>query len=475
MKKLSELYEGYPDILIDGIKINSKDVRENDLFVCVRGVTADRHDYVDEAIKNGAVAIVASKPINVSVPVVYVDDTNKELANVCSKFYDYPEEKLNIIGITGTNGKTTVASIIQDLIGNNICGYIGTNGIICSKFNEKIRNTTPDADRLFMYFDRFLDNDCKYLSMEASSEAFYRNRLNNIYFKVGVITNITEDHLNIHKTIENYVSCKQEIINHIKDDGVLVLNKDDKYYEDTKFKANCKILSYGKNNADLTIIEINEFINKTDITIKYQDKLYNITSPLLGEFNVYNLCAAILSLLALNFSIEEIIKNISNIKVPKGRMEFLNYQDGYNIIIDYAHTPDAFKKIYGFLNKVKIGKIITVTGSAGGREHEKRKEMGKLVLNNSDYCIFTMDDPRNEDVNSIIDELVSDTNKTNYERIIDRHDAIKKALDKATKDDIVLIAGKGDDNYMAIGNDYLPYKDEDVVISYFQTKYHNEL
>lgn len=467
MKKLSELYSGYPDILIDGIKINSKEVHSNDLFVCVKGVTVDRHDYVDEAINNGAVAIVASRHIDVSVPVIYVSDTNLELASLCSKFYDYPEKRLNIIGITGTNGKTTVASIIKDLIGDD-CGYLGTNGIICSKFNEKIRNTTPDADRLFMYFDRFLDSDCKYLSMEASSEAFYRNRLNNVYFKVGVITNITEDHLNIHKTIENYVSSKQEIINHITDDGVLILNTDDKYYVDTRNKAKSKVLTYGKKEADLTIIRVNEFINKTDITFKYQDKIYEITSPLLGEFNVYNLCAAILSLLVLGFNIETIIKNIVNVKVPKGRMEFIHNKNDYNIIIDYAHTPDAFKKIYEFLNKVKTGKIITVTGSAGGREHEKRKEMGRVVLDNSDYCIFTMDDPRNEDVNTIIDDLVSDTNKTNYERIINRDEAIKKAISLISKDDILLIAGKGDDNYMAIGNDYLPYKDSDVVNNFFK-------
>jgi UDP-N-acetylmuramoyl-L-alanyl-D-glutamate--2,6-diaminopimelate ligase len=149
-------------------------------------------------------------------------------------------------------------------------------------------------------------------------------------------------------------------------------------------------------------------------------------------------------------------------------MEFINNKQDYYIIVDYAHTPDAFKNIYNFLNKVKKGKIITVTGSAGGREHEKRKEMGKIVLDNSDYCIFTMDDPRNEDVNSIIDELVSDTNKTNYERIIDRTSAINKALDMAKKENIILIAGKGDDNYMAIGNDYLPYSDKLVINDYFK-------
>ena len=468
MKKLSELYQGYPDILINDIKINSKDVRENDLFVCINGVTADRHNYVDEAINNGAVAIVAGREIKVNVPVIYVDDTNKELANICSKFYNSPQDKLNIIGITGTNGKTTVASIIKDLIGDS-CGYMGTNGIICKDFNEKIINTTPDADRLFKYLNKFVESDCKYLSMEASSEAFYRDRLNNIIFKVGIITNITEDHLNVHKTLENYVSCKQEIINHIKDDGVLILNRDDKYYEETRVKAKCKVLTFGKNESDLEIINIYECINKTDFTIKYQNNLYNITSPLLGEFNVYNLCAAILVLLYLGFEINEIIKRISNIKVPSGRMEFIDYGQDYHIIIDYAHTTDAFIKIYSFLNKVKNGRIITVTGSAGGREHEKRKDMGKAVLDNSDYVIFTMDDPRNEEVNSIIDDLISKSNKTNYKRVINRCEAIKKAFDMATKDDIVLIAGKGDDNYMAIGNEYLPYSDKDVIKEYFKS------
>ena len=474
MKKLSELYSGYPDIVINDIKINSKDVHENDLFVCVKGVTADRHDYVDEAISNGAVAIIASRKINANVPVIYVEDTNKELINVCKKFYDNPDEELEIIGITGTNGKTTVALIIQDLIGNS-CGYMGTNGIICHKFNQKIRNTTPDADRLYKYFKKFVDSDCKYLSMEASSEAFYRNRLEDIMFKVGIITNITEDHLNIHKTIENYVLCKQEIIKHIKKDGVLILNTDDLYYEDTKNKATCQVLTFGKQNADLKIVKIKEYINKTDITLKYHDKLYDIESPLLGEFNVYNLCAGILTLLHLEYSMEDIISKINNIHIPKGRMEFLKYRDDYNIIIDYAHTPDAFIKIYSFLNKVKKGKIITVTGSAGGREHEKRKDMGKIVLDNSDYVIFTMDDPRNEDVNGIIDELLSNTKKTNYERIIDRKEAIFKALEMATNNDIVLIAGKGDDNYMAIGNEYVPYKDEDTVISFFKLTYYNNI
>ena len=468
MKKLSELYQGYPDILINDIKINSKEVEANDLFVCTKGVNADRHDYVEDAINHGAVAIIASKKIDVSVPVVYVEDTNLELAKVCSKFYDYPQKKLSMVGITGTNGKTGVASLIRNLLGDDICGYLGTNGITCNCFDEKIRNTTPDSDRLFKYFDRFVKCGCKCLSMEASSEAFLRNRLNDITFKVGIITNISEDHLNVHKTMENYVSCKQDIINHIEPDGTLILNTDDEYYLETLKKAKGKVLTFGKNNADLEIIKVNEYIDKTEATLRYKNNLYDITSPLLGEYNVYNLCAGILTLICYGYTIEEAIKRIPNIKTPKGRMEFLKFGQDYHIVIDYAHTTDAFIKIYSFLNKVKKGRLITITGSAGGREHEKRKDMGKTVLDNSDYAIFTMDDPRWEDVNEIIDDLVSGTDKDNYTRIIDREEAIKYAFGIAKKDDIILIAGKGDDNYMAYHDDYLPYKDEDIVIKYFE-------
>ena len=309
MKKLNELYPGYPDIFINDIKINSKEVNSGDMFVCIKGVTKDRNDYIDEAIKNGAVAIVTNKKIDVNIPVIYVSNPNKELADLCSRFYNNPESKLELIGVTGTNGKTTVASVIKDMIGDN-CGYLGTNGIISSVFNEKIRNTTPDADRLFKYFDMFYKANCKYVSMEASSEAFLNHRLNKIMFQVGIVTNITEDHLNVHKTIENYVSCKQEIIKHIKKDGVLILNSDDKYYEETKSKANCKILTYGKNNSDLEIIEIEEYINKTIIVFKYKNEMYEVVSPLLGEFNVYNLCAAILTLLSLGYPIGTVIDYI---------------------------------------------------------------------------------------------------------------------------------------------------------------------
>lgn len=465
--KLSKLYEGYPDIEIKDVKINSKECTDGDIFVCVKGVNADRHDYVLDAIKNGCSAIVASRKIDVSVPVIYVNDTNKELPLLANKLYNYPLNNLSLIGVTGTNGKTTVSEIIKDLMGS-ICAYMGTNGIRSDNINEHIRNTTPDSDRLFKYFDLFVKDNCKYVSMETSSEAFYRHRLDTLKFKVGILTNITEDHLNIHKTIENYVECKKQLFKQVSEDGFSILNKDSKYFQEFKDISNGKVLTYGKENCDLEIVKVDYYLTKTEIAFKYLDKVYFVTSPLVGEFNVYNLMAAFLCLLALNYSINDILYNVKNIHVPHGRCELLNYGQNYNIILDYAHTTDAFNNIYEFLNTVKKAKIITVSGSAGGREKEKRPLMGKVILNNSDLVIFTMDDPRFEDVDSIIDDLISESNKDNYLRIKDRKEAIYKALEIADKDDIVLIAGKGIDNYMAINDEYLPYSDLDTINSYFE-------
>lgn len=470
MKKLSELYPEFKDsdVLVKGIKINSKEIEPGDIFVCTMGVTADRHDFIDEAIKNGAVAVVVEKDIKTTIPTIKVENTNKELPLLASRFYDNPENKLDIIGITGTNGKTTVASIIQDLIGNDICGYLGTNGIICSKFNEPIRNTTPDSDRLYGYFKKFVDSGCSILSMETSSEAFYRKRLENIKFKIGIVTNVTEDHLNIHKTIDNYVSCKKKLIKQVSDNGFSILNVDDNYYEEFKEVAKGKVLTYGKKESTLQIINILQNKKNTEITIKYNNKDYKVISPLMGEFNVYNLCCAILALIALGFEINDILSRINNINAPSGRVEFLKYGQDFDIVLDYAHTTDAFSKLFDLFNKIKQGKIITVTGSAGGREKEKRPKMGKLVLEESDYVIFTMDDPRYESVEEIVNDLVSESNKDNYEIVIDRQEAIYKAFKLAEKNDIILIAGKGTDNYMAIEDKYLPYSDLNVIKNFFK-------
>ncbi len=470
MKKLNELYHCQYDTLIKGIKINSKEIEQGDLFVCTKGVTCDRHDFVDEALKNGAVAIVASRKIEARVPVIMVEDTNIELPKLMARFYDYPEKELSLIAVTGTNGKTTVAEVIQNLIGDD-CAYIGTNGLKCKKFQEAIRNTTPDVDRMYPYLERFKKAGCHYVSIEASSESFYRHRLDNFQFAVTILTNITEDHLNIHKTIENYVECKCQLFSKTAPGGTAVLNYDSKYFKKVLSYCKEKVLTYGyRDGADLQIKQVVTKDSSTDITFIFNKKKYAVTSPLVGSFNVENLMASFLALVALGYEMEEIIGRITNIKKIEGRMEFLDFGQSYKIVLDYAHTSDALNKILTFLKSIAKKKIITVTGSAGGREKEKRKDMGKVVLENSDLVVFTMDDPRDEDVDVIIDEMIADSPCKNYIRIKDRIKAIRYALDNASANDIILIAGKGRDNYMAVGHDYLPYSDYEEIRKYFDNK-----
>ena len=469
MKKLSELYNIDDDRLIKSIKINSKEIEPGDIFVCTMGVTADRHDFIDEAIKNGASAIVVSRDVGEkSVPVIRVDDTNLELRKISAKFYDYPCDNAYMIGVTGTNGKTTVAEIIYQLLGGT-CAYIGTNGRKYKNKHFSMRNTTPDVDRLYMYFREFIDAGCNTICMEASSESYYWHRLDDIKYDIGIVTNITEDHLNIHKTIENYVDCKCQLVKHVKDEGYSILNSSDKYFHRFKKAAHGKIVSYGYKDSDT--LKIENYVLKRDKTIinfRYNNKSYEVVSPLLGSFNVDNLGCSLLCLLCKGMSFDNIIDKISNLTQIEGRMEKMPFTDKYTVILDYAHTTDALDNILTFLDMVKETRIITVTGSAGGREKSKRPGMGKVVLEKSDYVIFTMDDPRFEDPNQIIDDLVSGSDKTNYERIIDRKKAIYKALDIAQEKDIVLIAGKGRDDYMAIDDKYLPYCDYDVIKGYYE-------
>lgn len=469
MKRLSELYNINDDRLIKSIKINSKEVEDGDLFVCTMGVTADRHDFIDEAISNGASAIVVSRDVGKkSVPVIRVENTNLELRKISAKFYDYPCDNAYMIGVTGTNGKTTVAEIVYRLLGDT-CAYIGTNG---RKFKNKhfsMRNTTPDVDRLYMYFKEFIDAGCNTICMETSSESYYWHRLDDIRYDVGIITNVTEDHLNIHKTMDNYVDCKCQLVKHVKDDGYSILNSSDKYFDKFKKEANGNIVSYGYKDSDT--LKIEDYTLKRDKTIinfRYNNKSYEVISPLLGSFNVDNLAASILCLLCKGIGFEEIVERIKKLNQIEGRMETMPFVSKYTVILDYAHTTDALNNILSFLQTVKDNKIITVTGSAGGRERDKRKWMGKVVLEKSDYVIFTMDDPRFEDPNQIIDDLIGESKNTNYERIIDRKEAIYKALDIAQDKDIVLIAGKGRDDYMAVDDKYLPYCDYDVIKSYYE-------
>ena len=463
MKKLEDLYPGVgSDVLIKGIKINSKEVEDGDLFVCTKGVTADRHDFIDEAKKNGASALIVSKDVNEhDIPVVKVPDTNRELPYLCQKFYDYPDQKMKMIGVTGTDGKTSVTTIIQTLIGSDLCGYIGTNGRSCAKFQGDNPNTTPDAQNLYLYLDEFVKFGCKYTAMEASSEAFFRGRLQAMEFDVSALTNITSEHLNIHGSFENYLESKLMLFKQTKKDGFCILNQDDQYFEQAKFACNGKVLTYGKGiENDLQIVDYHVYPDHTDIVFKYKDKEYSILSPLLGDFNVYNLACAILCSIACGFNIDIILKRISDIKIS-GRMELLNTNTPYYVMVDYAHTPNGITKLLNFVHTLDIARSIVVIGQAGERDYLKRPIVGNVVVENASYAIFTYEDPRSEDPVNICNDIIKELKDThnNYEIVIDRREAIQKAIDMAEENDMVLVLGKGNETYEKLKDEVIYFND----------------
>ena len=410
MKKLNDLYPGIgTDIVIKRISINSKEVEPGDLFVCTKGVTADRHDFINDAIKNGASAIVLSRDIrNLEVPTIKVPDTNRELPYLCQKFYDYPDQKMKMIGVTGTDGKTSTATIIQTLIGSDICGYIGTNGRSCAAFSGDNPNTTPDAHIFYDYLDEFVNFNCKYVASEASSEAFFRGRLQAMKYDVSIYTNITSEHLNIHGTFENYLNSKLMLFRQTKSDGICILNKDDSYYEQVLKACSGRVYTYGMG-ADVTlrIVDFKVFPNKTDIIFNYRGNEFKIESPLLGDFNVYNLAGALLACLQLGFKLDDLLENVKKLNVD-GRLQILNTRTPYYVMVDYAHTPNGISRLLNFVHTLDINRSIVVIGQAGERDAFKRPKVGNVVVENATHAIFTYEDPRSEDPMKICEDIVSE-------------------------------------------------------------------
>lgn len=449
------------------IKTNSKYVKKHDIFICTHDELEDRHKYIKD-VKNAS-AIIVDKDIEKQgkIPLIKVKNTNDALFDIYNKYYENPLNDLNIIAVTGTDGKTTTSCIIKDLLENfEETAYLGTNGFIYKGKKITTKNTTPAINTILKHAFTLKEENIKNLVMETSSEGLLHNRCQNLRFKRAIITNVTGDHLNIHKTFENYLNSKLKLFKLLEKDGIAIINTDDISYNYIK-KMKLNTISYGtKKHADYKIENIKEEKNKTIFNLKHKNKIYKIESPLLGKFNVYNLTSAIACLNSLDIDIYNIIENIKNIKPISGRMNIFHTKKGAQIILDYAHTLKSTTEILEFANKTKAGKIITVVGSAGGREKEKRKDIGKVVTDLSDEVIFTMDDPRYEKVENIIKDLTKNCTKNNYISIKRRKKAIKTAIKEANQNDLILILGKGTDNYMAIKNKYKKYNDLKVIKKY---------
>lgn len=445
---------------------NSKNIKPGQTFVAIKGYTVDGHDYIDSAIKNGASEIIAEKNIDVSVPVTVVENSAKYFQEKLVKEYSDNFKNLKIIGITGTNGKTTSAYLAYQMfnaIGKK-AAYIGTIGFMCGDYYEPLANTCPEILTVYKLLDYALKNNCEYVVMEVSSHAIELNRIDGLKFSACLFTNLTEDHLDFHKTMENYMNCKLKLINYLKDDGVMIVNHDDKVSKkfQERFK-NCK--TFGTGKCDYEIKKYDIYPDHTDLDFLVNGNEYHVTTNLTSKFNVYNYLTMFSMLHELGISCKEIINNTKKIYAPKGRCETYKVKDGF-AVIDYAHTPDAVLKVITAYKELTKGKIITVIGCGGDRDPIKRPIMGEIASTYSDYVIFTDDNPRTEDHKKIMDDILTGVKTNNYEICFDRKEAIKKALDLINKNDIVLLLGKGHEDYQIIGHNKIHLDDSEEIAKY---------
>ncbi len=466
-----KVLKGNCDVEINKINYDSRKVENGDLFVCIKGFASDGHKFVDSAIKNGAKVIVCEEDINVSnedITVIKFNDTRKALATLGARYYDNPCEKLNIIGITGTNGKTTTAFMIKDIfesVGEKV-GLIGTIANYIGDEKLETERTTPESLELQELFRKMVDKGVKYCVMEVSSHSLELDRVYGIDFKVGIFTNLTRDHLDFHKTFENYYKAKYKLF---KRSEVSIINIDDSYgvriTEDLTKENITNFKTYSlKKDAD--IMAKNKILESMDIIfdLKINGEKENIVLPIPGEYNIYNALGAIGACYTSNIALKDIKKGLEDVVVP-GRCERASrkYNLPYEIIIDYAHTPDGLEKILETAREFTKGRLISVFGCGGDRDKVKRPQMGKIGTDLSDIAIITSDNPRSEDPEAIINDVLNGISKENYIKITNRYDAIKKAMEIAKEGDVIVIAGKGHETYQILNTGTIHFDEREVI------------
>ena len=448
------------------IKIDSRKVSPGDTFVALKGATVDGHDFIAKAIEAGATKIVAEKEIDCDVETLIVENTNEWLTNYISENYSEEINEMNIIGVTGTNGKTTTAYLTYQILNalGSKTAYIGTIGFYQpDKEFIELPNTTPNILDLYELFLAAKENGCKNVMMEVSSHALHQERVKGIKYKVAAFTNLTQDHLDYHETMDNYLDAKKLILKQLE--GSMIVNIDDPYGIKWTDYNNCKTL--GTKGTDYKIESYNDTEHGTKITFSTKEKEYEVETNLRSTFNVYNYLTSLALINSLGFSIEDIINVTNKVYPPKGRCEQIKVKDG-EAVVDYAHTPDAVEKIINAFTENKKGKVITIVGCGGDRDPKKRPIMGRIAAENSDYVVFTSDNPRTEDPQAIMDDILAGVSTSNYEVELDRRTAIKKALDMIEKDDVVLILGKGHEDYQIIGHEKIHLDDAEEVRKYLE-------
>ena len=459
---------GKTNIEINGLCTNSQKVRHGDLFFCYAGGKHDSHENITEAIANGAVAVICEKKLNCSVTQIVVDDGRSQMARVARVFYKFPEKSLKIVGITGTNGKTTTSYMLSSIFkanGNGV-GVIGTLGI---SYGDKFISpelTTPDPIYLYSVLADMAANGFEYVFMEISAHALYYDKIKGLEFEVGIFTNCTQDHLDFFSDMQEYAEskklmfrngrCKRAVINSDDELGVELLS--------TVKGAT----SYGlKNPADVFAVDVRERIDGTTFVLNLADELYEINLALAATHNVYNAMAAASCAKLLGVKMSVIAQGLSELKTVPGRLERVARYNGADIFVDFAHTPAGLEKSLKSLKKLCKGKLYCLFGCGGNRDRTKRPIMGKVAATNSDFCIITSDNPRYEDPYDIIREIEEGIKPTGkkYVAVTEREIATEYAIRLLEKDDILLVAGKGGERYQEIMGIKHSYDDNTVIKS----------
>jgi len=455
---------------ITAIEMDSREVKVGSLFICIEGYTVDGHNYVKQAVENGAVAIIASKDVEVDVPVIKVRDTMRTMAILANAFYDNPTAKMHMIGITGTNGKTSVSHLIEEILrkAGKQTGLIGTIGMKINEETFETKNTTPDSLTLQKIFKQMLDANVEAAIMEVSSHALHIGRVHGCQYDVTVFTNLTQDHLDYHKTMDAYRAAKSLLFSQlgnaydVKRPRYAILNVDDRATAEYIVASQGIIMTYGiDNDADLMACDIKTISSGTTFTLIFNGNEYPVKMSLVGKFNVYNILATIGATLASGIDLAFILETLQDLTGVPGRFELVDAGQDFNVIVDYAHTPDSLENVLKTIQGFTEGKIYCIAGCGGDRDKSKRPIMAKIASDLSDYPIFTSDNPRTEDPVAILKDMeagVTNSEK-NYQTIVDRKEAIEYAINKAQTGDVVLIAGKGHENYQIIGEKVLDFDD----------------
>ncbi|EGT3615669.1 UDP-N-acetylmuramoyl-L-alanyl-D-glutamate--2,6-diaminopimelate ligase [Clostridium perfringens] len=472
-----EVIKGNEESKIQDIRYDNRKIEQGDIFVCVKGFKVDGHSFIGDAVKRGASVIIVQEDVNIpeDITIIKVKDTRKALAVMSSNYFGNPKDKLKIIGITGTNGKTTSAFIIKSILekAGFKTGLIGTiANYIGNKKIDAVR-TTPESYELHELFKDMVEAGAEYCVMEVSSHSLELDRVYGVQFIEGIFTNLTRDHLDFHKTFENYYNAKFKLFERSNHS---IINLDDPYgtniVEDIEKRGvKTKVSTFSvEKDSDFKAFEIKSHSNGSEFKVNL-DKIEEFSINIPGEYNIYNSLGCIICAYNLNIPVEKIKEGLSDVVIP-GRCELVAKEKNlpYSIIIDYAHTPDGLENILSTVKAFTKNRMISVFGCGGDRDKVKRPQMGEIGCKLSDVVIITSDNPRSEEPMDIINDIVKPLKYDNFEIEVNRKEAIRKAMNMALEGDVIVIAGKGHETYQILKDETIHFDEREVVYDILEGK-----